>query len=182
MNGLFSPASVWRLKFKSNATFKQMPVQEIKTILSMPGIKQNAVWHLEVIFSSSVVVTDKINLAPSEKLPINPHHTNIICCSRSTSNTVFEKPLYKLPKHNTIHPRTLTNMIKTVSSLTLPSPMLSEALTGSRCWLTAWMCLIINRAAWTTMEGLWWQKLQPQCLPLPSCLPKCHLNEIGPRS
>ena len=41
MNGSFSPATVWRLKFKSNATFKQMSVQEIKTVLSMPGIKQN---------------------------------------------------------------------------------------------------------------------------------------------
>lgn len=60
--------------------------------------------------------------------------------------------------------------------------MLSVPLTGSRCWLTAWMCLIINRAACATTEGLWWQNLRPQCLPLPFCLPKCHLNEIGPRS
>lgn len=92
------------------------------------------------------------------------------------------EPLYKLAQPNTIHPRTLTNMIKTLSSLTLPSPMLSVALTGSRCWLTAWMCLIINRAACATTEGLWWQNLRPQRLPLPFCLPKCHLNEIGPRS
>lgn len=60
--------------------------------------------------------------------------------------------------------------------------MLSVALTGSRCWLTAWICLIINRDACATTDGLWWQKLRPLCLPLPFRLPKCHLNEIGPRS
>lgn len=182
MNGPFSPAPVWRLKFKSNATFKQMPVQEIKTFNPCNAWHQEkyTVWHLEVIFSSSVLVTDKMNLASSEKLHINPHHTNSICCSPSPSKSW--EPLYKLLQHNTIHPRTLTNMIKTLSDLTPPSPMLSGALTGSCCWLTAWMCLIINRADCATTEGLWWQKLQPRCWPLPSFLPKCHLNEIGPRS
>lgn len=158
-----------------------MPVQEIKTILSTPGIKQNTVWHLEVIFSSSVVITDKINLASSGKIAYKPTLHKYYLLLR-IQRRLPKKPLHKLPKHNTIHPRTLTNMIKTLSSLTLPSPMLSEALTGSRCWLTAWMCLIINRAAGAAVEGLWWQELQPRCWPLPSCLPKCHLNEIGPRS
>lgn len=92
------------------------------------------------------------------------------------------KPLYKLTQPNTIHPRTLTNMIKTLSKPDIAISHVVSWLTGSRCWLTAWMCLIINRAACATTRGLWWQNLKPQCLPLPFCLPKCHLNEIGPRS
>lgn len=42
MNRSCSPATIWRLKFKSNVTFKQMSAQEIKLVLSMSGIKRNA--------------------------------------------------------------------------------------------------------------------------------------------
>lgn len=108
--GPFSPASVWRLKFKSNATFKQMPVQEIKTSNPCNAWHQEkcTVWHLEVIFSSSVLVTDKMNLASSEELHINPHHTNSIRCSRSTSNTVFGTFIQAPPTQYNPPPNTQT--------------------------------------------------------------------------
>lgn len=61
MNGSLSPATVWRLKFKSNATFKQMSVQEIKTVLSMPGIKQNTQFDIWKWFS----------------LPLTPFHIKL---------------------------------------------------------------------------------------------------------
>lgn len=91
MNRSFSPATVWRLKFKSNATFKQMSVQEIKTILSMPGIKQNAQFGIWKWFSLPPSLFHiKLTWQSSEKMHINPHHTITLRCSRSTSNALFE--------------------------------------------------------------------------------------------
>lgn len=61
------PATVWRLKFKSNATFKQMSEYKIKTVLSMPGFKQrkSTVWHLGVIFSLQVFFFFALTLHPT---------------------------------------------------------------------------------------------------------------------
>lgn len=84
MDNPFS-ATVWRLKFKSNATFKQMSEYKIKTVLSMPGFKQrkSTVWHLGVIFSLRVFMPSyKINLVivrgkkNSKNLHVNPRYTN----------------------------------------------------------------------------------------------------------
>lgn len=149
----------------------------------MPGIQQNELFDIWKWFSFLPLSLLQITLTwlvllsgGKKKMPIKSHHTTSICLSAA----VFPTPSHKIPGHKPIHPQALTNMIRTLSNLTLPSPSLSVAHTGSRCWLTAWMCLIINRAAGATMLGLWWQKLQRQSPPLPSGLPKCHLNEIGP--
>lgn len=95
------PATVWRLKFKSNATFKQMSEYKIKTALSMPGFKQrkSTVWHLGVIFSLQVFF---FLLSLYIQHPLR----NLSTCS---------------PNPIQIRPRTLANMIKTLSSLTSPS-------------------------------------------------------------
>lgn len=95
------PATVWRLKFKSNATFKQMSEYKIKTVLSMPGFKQrkSTVWHLGVIFSLQVFF---FLLSLYIQHPLR----NLSTCS---------------PNPIQIRPRTLANMIKTLSSLTSPS-------------------------------------------------------------
>lgn len=153
------PATVWRLKFKSNATFKQMSEYKIKTVLSMPGFKQrkSTVWHLGVIFSLQV----------------------FFFCSHFTSNTLLETFLHAPPTQYKSAPERSQTWLRHCQAW---HRHLSRAASGPHCWLTAWMCLIINGAARATTEGLWWQKLRPECLPLPFRQPKCHLNEIGPRS
>ncbi len=111
-NRSFSSATVRRLKFKSNATFKQMSVQEIKTVLSMPGIKQNTQLDIWKWFSpplSSFPI--KLTWQSSEKNAYkNPHDTNRLSCSRSTSKTCSEtfytsspNPIQSTPEHTHKH-------------------------------------------------------------------------------
>lgn len=126
------PATVWRLKFKSNATFKQMSEYKIKTVLSMPGFKQrkSTVWHLGVIFSLRVFMPSyKINLV----IVRGEKKFKKSACEPTLHKQVFffllslyiQHPLRNLstcsPNPIQIRPRTLANMIKTLSSLTLPS-------------------------------------------------------------
>lgn len=126
------PATVWRLKFKSNATFKQMSEYKIKTVLSMPGFKQrkSTVWHLGVIFSLRVFMPSyKINLVIVQ----GEKKFKKSACEPTLHKQVFffllslyiQHPLRNLstcsPNPIQIRPRTLANMIKTLSSLTLPS-------------------------------------------------------------
>lgn len=184
------PATVWRLKFKSNATFKQMSEYKIKTVLSMPGFKQrkSTVWHLGVIFSLRVFMPSyKINLVivqgekKFKKSACEPtlHKQVFFFCSHFTSNTLLETFLHAPPTQYKSAPERSQTWLRHCQAWHCH---LSRAASGPHCWLTAWMCLIINGAARATTEGLWWQKLRPECLPLPFRQPKCHLNEIGPRS